>query len=160
MKFAPIILFLGLLFNLACVIVFRLRLDRKYHDQLEEYREVLSSEVHALTVDALTAIDGYFVSNYHASVTSPSSFVASARTFADSGYWLFDYFEHDRVRYARVGVRNYREGDIFPRGGYITSIHPDGVLVDGEYWFRNSPSTSPPLTSNISPQPIQGGLTK
>lgn len=160
MKFAPIILFVGILFNLACVIVFRLRLDRKYHDQLEEYKQVLSSEVHSLSVDALSSIDGYFVSNYQASATSPVSFSASARTFTDSGDWQFDYFEHDRARYARVGIRNYREGDVFPRGGHITSIHPDGVLVDGEYWFRNLSATSPRLTSNTTTQTPKGAILK
>ena len=159
MRYVPIVLFLGILSNLVCVVVFRLRLDRKYQYQFEEYKNALASDVRALSVDALTAIDGYFVSNYHASATSPAPVSATVRSFTDSGDWQFDYFEHDGVRYARVGVRNYREGDIFPRGGLITSLHPDGVLVDGEYWFRNLPSSSPRLTSNTTTKPM-GGIEK
>lgn len=165
MRYAPLVLFIGILFNLVCVVVFRLRLDRKYRDQFEEYKISLASDVHNLSRDALSAIDGYFVSNYNHSVSAPLSASLSAvdnpsRSFADSGDWFFDYFEHDNVRYARVGIRNYREGDVFPRGGFITSIHPDGVLVDGEYWFRNSPASSPRLTSNTTTQTLNGGLKK
>ena len=169
MRFIPFILVVGVLLNCLLCVVFKLRIDRRYNDQFVSFRSELSSDVQDFTRRALSTIDDYFLSNQVSRVSSDSSPVLNSSPndngsplLKDIGDWKYTYFEVNGIRYARVSFRNYKEGDFFPRGGVITSIHPDGLVVDGRYWVKNSliPSSSfsvvsPPVANSISDEQLK-----
>lgn len=145
MRFMPLIFLFGILFNCVCVLVFRLKLDRQYNERFVEYRNALSIQLADFTTNTLYSIDRFLTSNVVARARSDdSAFVSDGDS--DSAFslhrvvgdWDYNYFQISNIDYARVGFRNYRIGDRFPRGGRITAIHADGVEIDGRYWVRNS----------------------
>lgn len=145
MRWLPPIFLFGILLNAVLCLVFRLRVDRAAQERFELFRSAASSEIVSLTTNALHAIDAYFVSNRVASVSvsafssgSSSDVLEDYPILRNAGTWKYHYFELGNNRFARVGIRNYGEGDFFPRGGLITNIHPDGIVVDAKYWVSNS----------------------
>lgn len=155
MRFMPIVLLIGILLNFGCVVVFRLKLDRKMGRDFDALSNTLRSQVSDLTVAALASIDAYFASNNIPTTTS-SSVVSSSDeidiTFhKEIGDWDYDYFLSDSLPIARVGYSYFRVGDSFPRGGKITDIYPDCVVINDRFVFRNrlfvSRSVSSPSSS-------------
>lgn len=143
MRYVPFVLLLGILANFVCVVVFRLKLDREYDKKFSLMSDTINAQVHQFSLDALRSIDMYFVSNsVRKSVSSVSDSSSGLKTdivfYDDGGYWSYDYFLSDGVSLARVGCVYFRVGDNYPRGGRISAIYPDSVVIDGKYHVRNS----------------------
>lgn len=143
MRWIAPILFLGIVFNSLCLLVFRIKLDRRSAKDFQLLSNDLQSRISSFSDSALRSIDLYFVSNYHARVSSDISVVGASRVpsseyFAeDCGEWDYHYSRIDGFSCAMVGTQVFRVGDPFPRGGRISSIYPDSIVVNGEYFFRN-----------------------
>ena len=155
MRFMPLVLLVGIIFNFVCVVVFRLKLDRKMSSDFDKLSESLQGQVSDLTVSALRSIDSYFVSNSiprsSSSVSSSSSSDEMELTFhKEIGEWDYDYFLSDGFPLARVGPSYFRVGDSFPRGGKITDIFPDCVVVNDRFFFRNRTFVSRSLSPSSS----------
>lgn len=147
------VLLFGIILNSVLILIFRLKMDRAYRARFDTFSTEVKSSISDFTVAAMASIDSYFASNYLGRASSsdshPSNSVYSSPSPSDtspfhipSGSWEFVYYEYGNTPFARVGRRDYCAGDIFPRGGLITSIHPDGIVVDGRYWFSNRPNDS------------------
>lgn len=153
MRFMPIVLLIGILLNFGCVVVFRLKLDRKMGRDFDSLSDSLRSQVADLTVAALASIDAYFVSNnIPRSASSPvsSSDEIDITFHKEIGDWDYDYFISDSVPLARVGYSYFRVGDSFPRGGKITDIYPDCVVINDRFVFRNRLFVSRSVSSSSS----------
>ena len=140
MRFMPLVLLIGILLNFVCVVVFRLKLDRKMGRDFVSLSDSLRSQVTDLTVAALSSIDAYFVSNNiprSASFASSPSDEIDATFHREVGDWDYDYFLSDSLPIARVGYSYFHVGDSFPRGGKITDIYPDCVVINDRFVFRN-----------------------
>lgn len=138
-RYLPILFLLGIIFNFGCVIVFRLRLDRRNDNQYERFKGLIENRVADLSRDALVSIDSYFASNYISSVSSSTSLPSKESVIYDTvSSWNYSYCEVGSLTYAISNNRRYTVGDRFPRGGYITDIHPDGVVLDNKYWVDNT----------------------
>lgn len=149
MRYAPIVLLLGILLNFGCVLVFRLKLDRKYNEDFVRLSESLQNQLVSFSSDALRQIDDYFASNRLVRASSPSDFSVSHEDilFKDSGDWDYYYMMIDGLPFARVGIVNFSVGSKFPRGGFITAIYPDYVVVNDSLSFRNRSFRSPSSVS-------------
>lgn len=145
MRWIAPILFLGIVFNSLCLLVFRIKLDRRSAKDFQLLSNDLQSRISSFSDSALRSIDLYFVSNYHARVSSDISVVGASRVpsseyFAeDCGEWDYHYSRIDGFSCAMVGTQVFRVGDPFPRGGRISSIYPDSIVVNGEYFFAIVP---------------------
>lgn len=155
MRYIPIVLLFGILANFVCVVVFRLKLDREYDKRFSLMSDTINAQVHQFSVDALRSIDMYFVSNsvlgsVSSGSDSPSELKADVVFYDDGGDWSYDYFLSDGVSLARVGCVYFRIGDNYPRGGRISAIYPDSVVIDGKYHVRNSSFVSVSRSSSQS----------
>lgn len=142
MRYAPIVLLFGILLNFGCVLVFRLKLDRKYNEDFVRLSESLQNQLVAFSSDALRQIDDYFASNRLSRASSSSSSSDTSVSsedilFKDSGEWDYSYMMIGGLPFARVGIVNFSVGSKFPRGGSITAIYPDYVVVNDTLSFRN-----------------------
>lgn len=168
MRFLPVVLLLGILANFICVIVFRLKLDNQYQDKFTVFSESLKSDISTFTSDALSSIDSYFVSNSLKSASSPSNVSSNTHEvnnpfLLDGGEWNYHYFRIDEQPKAQVGFTIFEVGSIFPRGGSITAIFPDYIVVNNSHFVRNrnlsiAPSSTSPKTqtqSEIVPSKVQ-----
>lgn len=168
MRFLPIILLLGILANFICVIVFRLKLDKQYQEKFTTFSESLKYDISRFTTDALSSIDSYFVSNSFKFASSPSNFSSTSNEvknpfLLDGGEWNYHYFQIDKQPKAQVGFTIFEVGSVFPRGGSITAIYPDYIVVNNSHSVRNrNISLAPSALNNntqsqteISPSKVQ-----
>lgn len=168
MRFLPIVLLLGILANFICVIVFRLKLDKQYQEKFTVFSESLKSDISRFSSDALFSIDSYFVSNSFKFASSLSNISSNSNEvknpfLLDGGEWNYHYFEIDHNPKAQVGFTIFEVGSIFPRGGSITAIFPDYIVVNNSHSVRNrnlsiAPSATSPNVQNqseIAPSKIQ-----
>ena len=138
MRYMPIILLIGIICNLLCIVVFRLKLDRKYSAEFKALSTSLQSDLVSFSSDALSRIDNYFLSNKVSRASSPRSDVSpSDILFLDSGDYDYYYYSVGGAPVARVGCCDFYIGSSFPRGGRITAIYPDYLVVDDSLSFRN-----------------------
>lgn len=155
MRYVPIVLLFGIFLNFSCVLIFRLKLDRKMNNDFKLLADSLQSQLVSFSSDALKQIDDYFFSNR---VSRSSSFSDSPASSSpedilcrDSGEWDYSYMKVNNIPFARVGIVDFSIGSRFPRGGFITAIYPDCVIVNDTLSFRNRsfrssfPSSSQPL---------------
>lgn len=154
MRYLPIVLLLGILANFICVVVFRLKLDRRYQSEFNELSHALHVELMTFSRDALARVDSYFASNKVNSVNSVSSVSSSSSSdptsvlFRDSGECDYYYYVYNGDPVARIGISDFRIGYPFPKGGAITAIFPDFLIVDNSLSFRNR--SYKPYSSDIS----------
>lgn len=165
MKFVPVLLLFGIILNVCCVLIFRLKLDRHYKIEFSQLSNNLKTELAAFAADSLRSIDNYFVSNRLSFVTSATTnHIENVTTeevfYKDGGEWYYVFFRFDGLDYARVGIVDFLVGSPFPRGGTITAIYPDFVVVDDKFSIRNknssytqfSPSSSNNNNNDSNPQ--------
>lgn len=157
MRYLPIVLLFGIILNFGCVVFFRLSLDRKHQREIREMASSFHEQIVSFSSDALRRIDDYFISNRVSNAVSPSG-VSTVNPqdvlFKDSGEWDYSFMMIDGIPFARVGIVNFSVGSRFPRGGSITAIYPDYVIVNDSLSFRNrsfvSLSRSSPLSASDS----------
>lgn len=147
MRFLPIVLLLGIVFNSVVVLVYRVKSERDFSRRYDDFRQLVNSQMHSLTVDALSRIDNYFLSNSvlrAQSANSPANSVVDIPSpfYENSGNWNYHFMVVDGYPAARVGFSDFFVGSPFPRGGVITAIYPDGVCIDDRYFVNNSSSFS------------------
>lgn len=154
MKFLPVILLIGIIANVCCVLIFRLKLDRHYQSEFTQLSNTLKSDIANFAAESLRSIDYYFVSNClnqsTFAITNNNNYATNDDVFyKDGGEWFYTYFRNDDLDYARVGIVDFSVGSPFPRGGTITAIYPDMVVVDDRFSVRNK-HTLDFLSSSLS----------
>lgn len=144
MRYMPIVLLIGIIANTACVLLFRLKLDRRHQEQLRDISNTFHSQLVSFSSDALSRIDNYIISNRTQSVNSTSSDTdsISSALFSETGDCDYHYFTVSGSPCARIGITDFYVGSRFPRGGFITAIFPDSIIVNDEYLFKNRQFTS------------------
>lgn len=155
MKFLPLILLIGIIANVCCVLIFRLKLDRHYQKEFAQLSNTLKSDISNFAVDSLRSIDNYFVSNRlnqstFAISNNNANVIINDVFYKDGGEWFYTYFRNDDLDYARVGIVDFSVGSSFPRGGTITAIYPDLVVVDDKFFVRNRHSLDSLSSSSSS----------
>lgn len=160
MRYLPIVLLIGILSNFLCLVVFRLKLDRKYDSRFADLSTSLNEQLVSFSTASLARIDNYFRSNLQSRVNSSFSSTASLSKddydpksvlFLDSGECDYYYYLFNGEPFARIGISDFRVGNPFPRGGSITAIFPDCLIVDNSLLFRNrSFSSYSPFSSRSS----------
>jgi len=147
-------LVLGFLFNVACVLIFKIRSENQRRDFQKEVTNTLNLNISRIVTDLYKHCDEFLRTNDFRVVVSnsPPISLPSSDTntplYTNVGSWDFLYYTFNNEPFARVGNRDYSIGDFFPRGGVITDIHPDGVSIDYKYWVSN---VRFPLSSSLSP---------
>lgn len=153
MRFLPLFFLIGILLNFGCIVVFRLKLDRKYQNEIAEMSSEFQRQISDFSASALHKIDDYFISNRFSRVCSDSvsssspSFSVDDILFKPSGDWDYLYMQINNQPFARVGIVNFTIGSRFPLGGVITAIYPDTVVVNDSLSFRNRSFFSSSLAS-------------
>ena len=134
-----LILCLGVFINLLTYFHFFFSSRKKIDSALQGL--TLSSV--RLYDDALAKVDDYLraaTTNFSFSSSSPSSsFGSSSSGKVDSPIIPvvdtidYDYFVSNGRHIARIGRQDFSDGSPFPRGGVISRVYDDCIILDGGY---------------------------
>lgn len=159
MRFYPLLIFVALLFNLGSVVLFKFKVTRDFNNQISELRKFSDERFERFGSDVLFRIDSYLASNVVSRTSSGASLIPTDNqpsVFYEIVGRDFDYeFFFDGKPHANIDGSYLSIGDLFPRGGVISDITRDGILVSGRYLFlrpsrlaKSSLSSSQSLSFN------------
>lgn len=149
MRYLPIVMFLAVLFNFGTVLFFKFKVARDLNLKLTDLAAASDRRFEAFASDVLSRVDGFLYSNVvnrastgastGALISSPAALSPSEERRlilheVVSSDFDYDYFSDGRPHAYLQGVV-YSVGDPFPRGGVISSIGPDSILVSDRYVF-------------------------
>lgn len=135
------ILCVGVLFNIITFVHFYFSSSKKVDSALESL--TLSSV--KLYDDVIARVDDYLQSvttnlSFSSSSSSAASDVSSSSKKKDDSPILpvvdsieYDFFVKDGRHMARIGRQDFSSGSPFPRGGVISRVYDDCIILEGGY---------------------------
>lgn len=138
------ILCVGVLFNIISFVHFYFSSSKKVDSALESL--TLSSV--KLYDDVIARVDDYlhsvttnlaFSSSSSSTSTSTSDVSSSSKNKEDSPILPvvdtldYDYYVKDGRHIARIGRQDFSSGSPFPRGGVISRVYDDCIILEGGY---------------------------
>lgn len=153
-KVVILLLLLGLGFNVATFLMFRVKSANQIIDFRKNLDSVYDEKFNALKVD----IDN-FLQFVTTNKVSSSSFSSPSSSSSDSVNTPilpvvdsidFDYFIHEGRHIAKIGGQYFSSGSPYPHGGTITRVYPDSIILDGKYRVSRSSSVSSRSSSSSS----------
>lgn len=153
-KFTNILLLFGITSNIVLYLFFRINLERRINNRLDGALTFASSNLVRMTTYAMDYTRSVVTSNLliHSTnnTTNDHSVVADQKDvfFEYKDSLPFHYFEIQGVPYARLGCITISISSPFPRGGYVTQIYPDSIVINNKYYFTNSTIKNTNITSS------------
>ena len=166
------LLLVGVLFNIVSYFHFRFASARKVDKAIEQL--TLSSV--KLYDDVLLKVDDYLSvvsSNVFSSVSS--SFFSSSSSSSSSSLddklknspilpvvdsIEYDYYVKDGRHMARIGNQDFSDGSPFPRGGVISRVYGDCIILEGGYRVtRQNARVSSSLSRSAASRPSVASAT-
>lgn len=158
-----LILFIGVLFNIISFVHFYFSSSRKVDEAL---RSLTVSSI-KIYDDTLSKVDDYLsalstnVAFYSRSPSSDSLSASVDFNKSDSPILPvvdsidYDYFVSDGRHIARIGRQDFSDGSPFPRGGVISRVYDDCILLEGGYRVARQNAriggfSSPSVDSSLS----------
>lgn len=137
MKYLPLAIVLGILFNLFAVVFFKFKVVGGYREEISQLRLASDQRFERFASDVLSRVDAFLYSNVvdraALSVTNSSGASPVLHEIVGRDFEYEYYF--DGKPHANIDGSYLSVGDIFPRGGVITDINRDSILVSGRYLF-------------------------
>lgn len=156
------LLSVGVLFNIVSYFHFRFASSRKVDVAIEQLT-LASVKIYD---DVLLKVDDYLASvssnvSSRVSASSSSSPLTSEEKSKDTPILPvvdsieYDYYVRDGRHMARIGNQDFSDGSPFPRGGVISRVYGDCIILEGGYRVtrqnaRVSPSSSRSAASRPS----------
>lgn len=135
------LLLVGVLFNIVSYFHFRYASSRKVDIAIEQLTLAsvkIYDDVLLKVDDYLAGVSSNVSSRVSASFSSPSSSSSDQKTndtpilpVVDS--IEYDYYIKDGRHMARIGRQDFSDGSPFPRGGVISRVYDDCILLEGGY---------------------------
>lgn len=149
-----LILGVGVLFNIISFFHFRFSTVRRVNDSVKAI-EVSSLRLYD---DVLKRVDDYMHTvSTNFNFSSSSAVIASEQISAnkDDTPLLplvdsidYDYFVHNGRHIARIGRQDFSDGSPYPRGGVISRVYDDCLILDGKYRVARSSRSSGSFSAN------------
>lgn len=170
MRYLPLVMTLALLLNFSTVLFFKFKVARDLNLKISELSSASDRRFEAFASDVLHRVDGFLYSNVlhrvSSGVSNGNDLSPASLSPADerrlvlhevvSSDFDYDYY-FDGNPHAYLDGSVFSVGDPFPRGGVITNITRDSILVSNKYLFvrpsRNRLSSSLDLAQSKKEYP-------
>lgn len=161
------LLSVGVLFNIVSYFHFRFASSRKVDVAIEQLT-LASVKIYD---DVLLKVDDY-LSSVSSNVSSrvSASFSSSPLISEDKAKDTpilpvvdsieYDYYVKDGRHMARIGNQDFSDGSPFPRGGVISRVYGDCIILEGGYRVtRQNSRVSPSSSRSVASRPSVASAT-
>lgn len=161
------LLLVGVLFNIVSYFHFRYASSRKVDIAIEQLT-LTSVKIYD---DVLLKVDDYLASvSSNVSSRVSASFSSSPLTSEEKSKDTpilpvvdsieYDYYVKDGRHMARIGNQDFSDGSPFPRGGVISRVYGDCIILEGGYRVtRQNARVSPSSSRSAASRPSVASAT-
>lgn len=157
-KFFKVLLLIAIIINLALSVIFKISNYNQNKKLINANLNRANEQLSEMVAQVLSYTRNVISTNTLSNITTSSNQFSSNNIFQSDTPILhkevlnfrYHYFEVDNKPFAKIGLINLSIGQPFPRGGIITAIYPDCIILDNRGLVINSNYSDETLLSRVN----------